>query len=165
MRAIQSALQVLAVSSLLLLAACATKHRIPPEVIDLAPGRTDKAFIQLSVKEYASKYMTEVFILRDEKKLERVSLIGIGRRDSQDFFRNDLQSKIMQITLAVPPGKTSFLLRSYDMPKDKPFQAVGEAGKITPVLIHKEATEKSYLFETLNRRWLVEVQPAIIPDP
>ncbi|MBC8003346.1 MAG: hypothetical protein H7X97_12235 [Opitutaceae bacterium] len=165
MRAIQSALQALAVLSLLLLAACATKHRIPPEVIDLAPGRTDKAFIQLSVKKYASKYMTEVFILRDEKKLERVGLIGIGRRDAPEFFRNELQSKNMQITLAVPPGKISLLLRSYDMPKDKPFQAVGEVGKITPVLIHKESTEKSYLFETLDRRWLVEVQPAITPDP
>lgn len=165
MRVIQPALQVLAVSSLLLLAACATKHRIPPEIIDLAPGRTDKAFIQLSVKKYKSKYMTEVFILHDGKKPERVSLIGIGTRDAQEFFRNDHQAKIMQVTFAVAPGKTSFLLRSYDMPKDKPFQAVGEAGKITPVMISKEATETSYLLETLDRRWQVDVLPAITPDP
>ena len=166
MRTIQTALCAFALLGTLLATGCTTsKNKIPSDLIDLAPGRTDRAFIQMSVKAYASKYMTEVMMLRGGQKLERVGLIGIGRRDSTEFFKNQLEAKVMQIMLAVPPGKHSFLLRSYDMPKDNPFQVSGEAGKITPVLISKEATERSYLYEPLDRRWNVEVMPSVLPDP
>ena len=165
MRPTKTALSALVLAGALFSSGCATPPRIPFDVIDLAPGRTEKAFIQLSVKTYASKYMTEVWMLRDEQKLERVGVIGIGRRDAPEFFRDELQSKIMRITFAVPPGKSSFLLRSYDMPQDKPFQVDAEAGKITPVVLHKEATEVSYLNEPLSRRWKIEILPAVAVDP